>query len=211
MRLPSYLALFVVSAGGFFVATLRGAQEEKSPACPISFQDAGPVAVSRERQFDFTSRINGQTYRLMISAPLSADRAEVYPVFYVLDGNWYFRATSDTAVSGSGGMLPAIVVGIGYPTEDDAEIRRRRTFDMTLSAPSPGDPPGIYGGGDAFLRVIEEEVKPFVAARYKVDSIQQIIYGKSLGGLIVLRSMFRNPTSFSTYIAASPAIWHNHC
>jgi hypothetical protein len=28
-----------------------------------------------------------------------------------------------------------------------------------------------------------------------------------LGGLIALRSLFRNPAAFSTYILASPAIW----
>lgn len=179
------------------------------PAAPVDFKDAGPVAVSRERQFDLTSRINGLTYRLMISAPANAEPKKTYPVIYVLDGNWYFRAMSDTATWGSGPMPPVIVVGVGYPTEDYAEARRRRTFDMSLSASSPGSPPGHYGGGDAFLRVLEEEIKPFVEARYEVDTARQIIYGKSSGGLMVLRSMFRNPNSFCTYIAASPYIGWN--
>jgi predicted alpha/beta superfamily hydrolase len=208
MRSPGLLVLSAVFAGSFLAAA-PGAPEQAGPATPLVFHDAGPVAVSCERQYDFTSQINGQTYRLMISAPLHTDRDQACPVFYVLDGNWYFRTVADAAARGSGTMLPAIVVGIGYPTEDIAEVRRRRTFDMTLSAPSPGTAPGLYGGGDAFLRVVEAEVKPFVAARYKTDSTRQIIYGKSLGGLMVLRSMFRNPTAFDTYIAASPAIWHS--
>ena len=29
----------------------------------------------------------------------------------------------------------------------------------------------------------------------------------SLGGLAALRSLFRNPTTFSAYIVASPSIW----
>jgi hypothetical protein len=61
-----------------------------------------------------------------------------------------------------------------------------------------------------FLRVIEEEVKPFVMARYRLDPSKQSIYGYSLGGLAVLRCLFRNPTAFSTYIAASPSIWWNN-
>jgi predicted alpha/beta superfamily hydrolase len=209
VRSPALLLLCVVSAGGLSIATAPGARGQNSPAEPVAFRDAGPVAVSRERQFDLTSRINGQTYRLMISAPLNAGRDKACPVLYVLDGNWYFRAASDTATWGSGPMPPAVVVGIGYPTEDDAQVHLLRAFDMSLSASSPDKPPGHYGGGDAFLRVIEEEVKPFVAARYKVDPARQAIYGKSFAGLLVLRAMFRNPASFSTYIAASPYIGWN--
>jgi predicted alpha/beta superfamily hydrolase len=199
----------LATVGGLLAFAACGAPAGQNPAASVVFQDSGPVVASRERQFDFVSRINGQSYRLMISAPLPSDRGGPYPVLYVLDGNWYFRAASDTATWGSGSMPPAIVVGIGYPTEGHAEVRRRRTFDLTLPAPAHGGPPGQYGGGDAFLRVVEEEVKPFVAARYKVDPARQAIYGKSYGGLMVLRLMFRNPTSFGTYIAASPAIWFN--
>src|SRR5262245_51135485 len=82
-----------------------------------------------------------------------------------------------------GVVAPAIVVGIGYPTDDIRDIfARRRLFDLT---PSPVGAPGRSGGGglDAFLRVIEDEVKPFVAARYRVDPAKQSIYGYSLGGL----------------------------
>jgi predicted alpha/beta superfamily hydrolase len=53
-------------------------------------------------------------------------------------------------------------------------------------------------------------VKPFIAARYAVDPARQILYGKSLGGLAVLHQMFTDPTAFSTYIAASPAIARNN-
>lgn len=177
-------------------------------------QDMGAVAVPREQQFDLTSRINGRVYRLMISAPPSAEPGRVYPVIYVLDGNWYFRSASDAATWGSGSKEPAIVVGVGYPTQDGQEVSRSRAFDMSISSTSGmegrGRPAGRYGGGgDSFLRVLEEEMKPFVATRYPIDPKRQCIYGKSLGGLIVLRSLFRNPTAFSTYIIASPSIWFN--
>ncbi len=170
--------------------------------------DGSPVAVPRERQFDLTSRINGGTYRLMISAPpAAAERA--CPVFYVLDGNWYFRAVSDMATWGSGQFEPAIVVGIGYPTLENREVHRRRTFDFSLVS-SPPVPIGIpCGGGEAFLRVLNEEIRPFVEARYRIDPLRQTLFGKSLAGSMVLHAMFRNPASFSTYVAASPAISFN--
>lgn len=209
IRLPIVLRSFLAAVGAFLVGAALEARAQDSPAAPSIIREAGPVTASRERQFDLTSGINGLVYRLMVSAPLNAAPDRVYPVLYVLDGNWYFRAASDTATWGSGRMPPAIVVGIGYPTEDNREVARRRTLDMTLSAHLPDYPPDSHGGGDAFLRVIEEEVKPFIAARYQVDASRQMIYGKSSGGLIVLRSLFRNPTAFSTYIVASPWISFN--
>ena len=162
--------------------------------------------VLREKQFDLTSSINGQDYRLMISAPVKTEPGRVYPVLYVLDGNWYFRAASDTATWGSGPFEPAIIVGVGYPTDDYDEVRRRRTIDMSVKTDAKMWPKGS-GQCDEFLRVMEEEIKPLVASRYPVDSARQMLYGKSLGGLAVLRALLRNPTAYSTYIAASPAIW----
>ena len=82
----------------------------------------------------------------------------------------------------------------------------RRAFDLT---PSPSKTEGKHGGGDTSLRVIEEEVKPFLQARYKVDAANQIIWGQSIAGLMVLRQLFRNPAAYSTYILSSPAIWWN--
>jgi len=206
MRLLSFWGLVALVLGAFGSAPVGRAQDQSGAAGAPAFQDAGPVALARERQFDFTSRINGQAYRLMISAPISANRTGAYPVFYVLDGNWYFRGLADTATWGSGEYEPAVVVGIGYPTEDNEEVRRRRTREMTLASPPPASPPGTVTQGDAFLQVIEREVKPFIASRYRVDPARQILYGKSSAGLMVLRALFRNPGGFSTYIAASPSI-----
>jgi len=187
------------------VPALHAQAHKGSVSGPI-VRESGAVAVLREKQFDLTSRINGQDYRLMISAPVKTEPGRVYPVLFVLDGNWYFRAASDTATWGSGRFAPAIVVGVGYPTDDNDEVRRRRTIDMTVKTDPKMWPKGS-GQCDEFLRVMEEEIKPFVASRYPVDPARQMVYGKSLGGLAVLRALLRNPTSYTTYIAASPSIW----
>lgn len=174
-------------------------------------QDGASAAIPRTRQYDLKSKINGRTYRIFVSTPSKFDPGKAYPVVYVLDGNWYFASASIRVDEGARaeGMSPAIVVGIGYPTDDNDNVSVRRTFELTISAASVGRPAGLYGGGDAFLRVLEEEVKPFVAARYKIDRARQILYGKSLGGLMVLRQLFRHPEAYSTYVAASPSIWWN--
>jgi len=174
-------------------------------------QEGAPVAVARTRQYDLTSKINGRIYRVFVSTPWKADPAKAYPVMYVLDGNLSFAPTAievDNRAAAERDMA-AIVVGIGYPTDDIDVLRTRRNFELTMSA-RPGDKEGQSGGGDVFLRVLEEEVKPFVAARYKIDRTKQTLWGYSLGGLMVLRQMFRHPEGYSTYVAASPSIWWNN-
>ncbi|MDQ5979195.1 MAG: hypothetical protein QG602_2169 [Verrucomicrobiota bacterium] len=180
------------------------------PAEAPEFLDAGSVAVARERQFDFTSRLNQMPYRLMISVP-KLEPGKTYPVLYVLDGNYYFRAVSDANSWGSGPFERAIVVGIGYPlqgvpADDHPEARRRRAIDYTVKA-QPEVFPGGSGGCDTFLAIMEQEIKPFIAARYPVDPKRQMLYGKSAGGLAAVRALFSTPQNFSTYLIVSPAIW----
>lgn len=67
--------------------------------------------------------------------------------------------------------------------------------------------PENVGGVDAFLRVIEEEIKPRVAAIAPVNADNQALFGHSIAGLAVLRALFTEPDAFRTFIAASPSIW----
>lgn len=185
---------------------MRGADATATPPA-----DGVPVTIPRARQYDITSKINGREYRVFVAMPFKADPAKKYPVIYLLDGNWYFgpAAYNVTESAGARAISQAIVVGIGYPSDDNDLAGSRRGFELTPSADPKSTAQRPRGGGDAFLRVLEEEVKPLVAARYPVDPARQILFGKSLGGLMVLRSLFRNPGAYSAYIAASPAIWWN--
>jgi predicted alpha/beta superfamily hydrolase len=67
--------------------------------------------------------------------------------------------------------------------------------------------PNNVGGVDDFLEVIEQEIKPKVAALVPVDAGNQALFGHSIGGLAVLRALFSRPNAFRTFVAASPAIW----
>ncbi len=162
------------------------------------------VPVTSPQQFDFTSKLNGRSYRIMISIPSLPAASAGYPVLYVLDGNWFFVSMLSAAQVEieHRRVQPFIVVGIGYPTDDPAEQKRLRNFD--LSVPVLGEP--RFGGVDAFLQVLDREVKPLVASHVHVDLARQFLYGHSLGGSAALRELFRNATAFSGYIAASPPI-----
>lgn len=194
--LRAFLASFALAA----VASLFAAETK------IDLPDGAPVSIPRAKQYDITSKINGRTYRVFVSTPFQAEAGKNYPVIYLFDGNWYFGPASINATESS---VPAIVVGIGYPTEDNRLVSSRRGFELTISRETADKDDTAHGGGPAFLRFVADEVKPFIAAHYAVDPTRQILYGKSLGGLMVLHQMFTDPTAFSTYIAASPAISRN--
>jgi len=67
-----------------------------------------------------------------------------------------------------------------------------------------------FGGLDDFLKTIELEVKPRVAALAPVDPANQAIFGHSFGGFAVLRALFVEPNAFRTFIIASPPIFWDH-
>ena len=180
----------------------------RSPS-PLELSEGNPVIIGRARQFDIISRINGRTYRIMVAVP-STDTGTKHPVLYVLDGNQYFGTAVDAVKQQSTYKVvkQAIVVGIGYATDDIATIDYERGLDLTSSK----DPNwrGQFGGSSNFARVIEQEIKPFVNARFSIDSSQQIIWGHSLAGLFALQTMLTNPTAYAAYIFSSPSIWWNN-
>jgi hypothetical protein len=145
----------------------------------------------------------------MVSTPAKWDPDKAYPVLYVLDGNENFGTASDIVSRHNrlGLSMPGLVVGIGYPTDDPGEFNRRRWRDLTISPSKDPKEAGMFGEADAFIRVLEEEVRPLVAANYRTDPSRQGLWGYSYGGLTVLRILFRTPAAYSTYVAASPSIW----
>src|SRR5262245_64563106 len=60
-----------------------------------SAQTGVPFTMARATQYDMTSRINGQTYRIAVSTPFNSKPETAYPVVYLLDGNQYFSTAAD--------------------------------------------------------------------------------------------------------------------
>lgn len=95
-----------------------------------------------------------------------------------------------------------------------------RLYDLTLPARDdalaadafPDTPPAKsanVGGLEDFLKTIETEIKPRVAALARVDTTNQVLFGHSLGGLATLHALFTEPKAFRTFLIASPSIWWN--
>jgi hypothetical protein len=199
---------------------LLSATATAEPARPSPGADAGVSAVvPSSRQFDFKSAVNGRTYRVQVAIPFVPAPPNGYAVLYVLDGDGYFGTYSFAARMRAmlGEVQPAVVVGIGYPeAESDMKVTLvRRQYDLTptQSDPKQAAQAGLatdLGGADAFLQVIEREVKPRVAAMLPVDASRDILFGHSLGGLFALHVLFTRPESFKTYLVLSPSIWFNN-
>ena len=108
-------------------------------------------------------------------------------------------------------MYPAIIVGIGYPTDQPFSPYRVYDFTRPISKENlPPHPTGLewppHGGAEHFLTFIKEVVKPEIERNLPVNINKQTLFGHSLGGLFVLQTLFSEPDTFHTYIAGSPSI-----
>jgi len=172
-----------------------------------SAQPADPAAYAMPRSEvrTVTSKA-GQTYLIFVAWPEAPPPPGGYPILYLLDGNHSFPAYAEIANRWGGhwGLEPGIVVGVGYPGAT------RRSFDYTPVADT-GIPAmnaaGPYGGSAAFLTFLADELIPAVEADYRVDRSRRTLSGYSLGGLMVLQTLFQRPELFRTYVAGSPSIW----
>lgn len=172
-------------------------------------------------QIDFHSDIRQRNYRLLVSIPNRPAPEAGFPVVYLIDGNLHFGIAVDTMRIQAcwPDTRDAVIVGIGYPTDRVADALSLRMDDLTTPlqetmANTPWFrkmPPPLHGYGklDAYLRMVDEEVKPRVAEVVSVDSGDQTLMGHSLGGLTTLHALFRRTASFQHFVAIAPSIWWN--
>jgi predicted alpha/beta superfamily hydrolase len=174
-------------------------------------------------EIDMLSASSGRTYRVQIFCPLLPPPPTGYPVLYVLDGNWTFRLVADQMlVREYTDLTPALVVAIGYPTDDIWAAVRLRMKDLIPDPPTPefmpafeqfatpfGATPDDAGGAEAFFEFISRELRPRVASMFSVDASRQVLYGHSLGGLFGLHALFKHTDAFTTYVVSSPSVMYN--
>jgi predicted alpha/beta superfamily hydrolase len=209
-----FTALMAIAAL-WLAQSADGAPATATATAPADARAQAPVTLFGASQFDLASKISGRTYRISVYKPLTPAPPSGYPVVFVTDGNGMFPlAAAQMALMGLAGK-GAIVVGIGYPSDDFMKPMMLRYRDLTPVTEDktlfPTQPPLAEvdqgGGSDLFYRFIAEELRPAVSASYPLDAHHQTLYGHSLGGLFVLGVMFKHPESFNNYVASSPSIW----
>lgn len=177
-------------------------------------QQQEPFALNGAVTFEIVSKVNQKPYKIHVSAPKGKAPKEGWPVVYSSDGNAMFPQIASTA-----NLLRmtdrVVLVGIGYP--GDAAINTaRRYVDLTpktspevLARTGRSSSAIETGGNDEFLKFIETELKPKIEKQWSIDRSQQSLFGHSLGGLLVLHALFKNPGAFKNYLAAAPSLWWN--
>lgn len=177
-----------------------------------------PVQIPETERHTLSSRA-GREYEILLARPSGTPPPGGFPAIYLLEANATFGTFVDAIRMRSArpevtGVVPTVVVGIAYPGALVSD-RSRRTFDFT-AGPAAGEshrpgaighPPGGTGGADALLDFLRHEVRPFVADRIAVDPERETLFGHSLAGYFVLRTLLTAPGAFRGYVAASPSIW----
>jgi predicted alpha/beta superfamily hydrolase len=132
-----------------------------------------------------------------------------YPVLYILDGNIHFHSiTGMTEILGSGvngtHVIPEMIVV--------AILNTDRTRDLTPTSSKKGfdgkDADWIVnsGGGDDFLRFLQEELIPAVESDYRTFPYRTFI-GHSFGGLAAINALISRPHLFNAYVLIDPSLW----
>jgi len=133
-----------------------------------------------------------------------------YPVLYMQDGqnlfeperafvpgeHWRLAEAADDAIN-ERGASPMIIVGI-----DHGGAARIDEYTPTRDAKRKAG-----GKADAYGRMLLEELKPLIDARYRTIATDTAIGGSSLGGLVALHVGLQRADAFRAIAALSPSVW----
>jgi len=133
-----------------------------------------------------------------------------YPVLYMQDGqnlfeperafvpgqHWRLAEAADAAIDARTAW-PMIIVGVDHPGP------------ARIDEYTPTRDPNFKAGGkaDAYGRMLLDELKPRIDARYRTIAGDTAIGGSSLGGLVALHLGLQHPDVFRAVAAMSPSIW----
>ncbi len=169
-------------------------------------------------QYDLVSKVNGLPYRLTIALPFgySATDTTHYPIMYMLDGdpNLPLTALIQWNMTYDGELPNMIIVGVGYQAESFMGTVSYRTLDYTPTDVAREDSQMtanhhvkmISGGASSFLRVMTEELIPFIERTYKTNRDRSLA-GHSFGGLFATYVLLNKPQLFSRYLISSPSLY----
>ncbi len=198
-RFLSAIVLLMVVLPGGYASTFAAAP---APASVVQQVAVTEVATIPDTEVSILhSDITETNYRIYVGVPRDyafAGNTARYPVVFLLDGNWHFATATSAFEAYNAGELPGVIlVGIGYPVDDDFACMPLREQDMLPE-----------NGAAEFLQFIQEELIPYVDANYRTDGLSRTLVGHSYGGLFALYALFHAEGTFQRYLALSPALWY---
>ena len=176
---------------------------------------AAQVAIAGSSVVDLPRAGNGVDYQLYVHVPPACEAEDVRcPVVYTLDADYSFALAAQIIghLADRGQLQPLVTVAVGYA--DKSRYRQNRTRDYTPSFVASGgygaEVQELSGGGPEFLRVLRDEIIPFVEARYAVRTGDRTLVGHSYGGLFAAWTTTAAPGLFGNYIMVSPSLWYDN-
>lgn len=179
------------------------------------------ATLERTERFGLQALNSGRTFDIALAPPLplaaTGEAAKECPILIVLDSSLTFGTAMERSslYSAMGLLESAVIVGVGYPGSLLASIKAR-TVDFT-----PPTPTGVhaemqpmigseFGGADAFLSFLLDELAPEVRRRVPEASASRIsLHGFSLGGLFSAYALLARPEAFETVSIIAPSLWWN--
>jgi len=154
---------------------------------------------------------------LIISLPDHYSEKKRYPVLYIMDGqnaffdeeaysgvSWGFKETCDDL------GLEVIMVAIPCVMNDEGRMGEYGPWKISeeLSYYHTGIEGKIIGGqGEAFIRGIVTELKPYIDRTYSTDIHDTAIIGSSMGAVISAYACLQYPDVFPKAACLSTAFW----
>lgn len=186
-------------------------------APPPGISEASPTANSLKSRLvkhqQFSSKLVDEKHDFIVYLPptYAADPDRHFPVLYMQDGQnlfdpetsfqpgnyWRMGETADRLI-GDGQIEPLIIVGI-YNTGEHRIDEYTPVEDRRLGG----------GQADAYGQMLVEELKPFIAHRYRTlpGAENCGMGGSSLGGLVSMYLGLRYTWVFGKLAILSPSVW----
>jgi len=213
MRIVRLAAAAVVLTTAAMGMPLASAQPDPTARVGVTVADA-TLQGYRFEQLQISSADGQRHYRVHLAVPRAAPPAQGFPVAYLLDGNAALMELDAELLQDLAARPHPPVLALMAHDNDLRIDGAARTFDYTPRR-LPGQAQEFdvmnaqrrSGGADAFLDVIENQVKPAVAGKVAVDPARQMLWGHSYGGVFVLHALATRPSVFSNYVAVDPSLW----
>jgi hypothetical protein len=160
-----------------------------------------------------SSSINGVDYEIYLQGSSLAGDRSARPLVFTLDADYQFPiVASHVRHLAERGQAPdAVVASIAYAgprnhehyrfnrSRDDTPVRGTSGYGAAADAAT--------GGGEAFSKVIANELLPAIAAECGPLSDLRLFIGHSFGGLFGAWICGERPELFNRFVLVSPSLW----
>ncbi|WP_231689382.1 alpha/beta hydrolase [Achromobacter piechaudii] len=210
-RFTHALLLTLIVNCGAFIAPTRA----QVPSTPKVQPGGGlPYEIADSEVWDVPDPVSQRGYQVFVALPPSYTKQpqRQYPVLYVTDADYAFPIIRQLGrrLNVEGPKIEEfILVGLSYGKGEDGGTSRQRDYTPTPNGPSTAPPNAVHGQARAYQQYLRDQVKPFIANRYRADPARTIFLGHSYGALLGTQILFTEPGLFSSYILGSPSLWYD--